>query len=407
MKLIERPLYLERLKRLKGTPDIKIITGMRRAGKSELLRSFISYLRQLERQLNEPINLIVIDFANLEFDELKSYKRLYQHVESRYIPNQSNILIIDEVQLCPQFELAINSFQNSQKYDIYLTGSNAFLLSSDLATLFTGRFIEIPVFPFSFNEYCVYYDLQPNQQNLTGHLEAYLRQGGLAGSYVYAEKTDALGYLKNVYTTLIKRDLVDKYSIRELALLDNLVEFLMDNIGNFTTANSISDLLNKQKVETNHATIGNYIKYLCNAFMFYKIKRYDIKGKKYLETNDKYYLSDVSLRYALLGTRNIDYGRVYENIVALELLRRGYDIFVGKLYQKEVDFVAMRADEKIYIQVADDIGQKTTQKRELEPLLSIRDAYPKMLLANTKHPVTTLEGVRVLDIARWLLGDEN
>lgn len=399
MKLIERPQYLNRLKCLKGTPDIKIITGIRRAGKSELMKAFAKYIKES----NPKVNLIQIDYGDLRYDNLKDYKSLFEYVEKNYKPNTQNVLMIDEVQLCEKFELAVNSFHNSKKYDIYLTGSNAFLLSSDLSTLFTGRFIEIPIFPFSFEEYCNYFEIRDNYSN---HLEDYLKKGGLAGSYLYNNKEDAVAYIKDIYISLIKRDLIDRYSIEELALLDTLTEFLMDNISNLTTANNVANILNKNNTNTNHVTIGNYIKYLCNAFMFYKVKRYDIRGKKYLETNDKYYLSDLSFRYSILGVRNMDYGRAYENIVAIELLRRGYDIYVGKLYQKEIDFVAMKSSEKIYIQVSDDISREQTLEREISPLLSIKDAYSKIILANTKHPMTIIEGIKVFDIARWLLGDE-
>ena len=400
MKIIERPLYLDRLKRLFDTPDIKIITGLRRSGKSELLRSFVNYL--IESYTD--INIIRIDFGDLKFDSLKNYKSLYDYVEKMYDDSLKNVLIVDEVQLCEKFELAINSFHNSKNYDIYLTGSNAFLLSSDLATLFTGRFIEIPVYPFSFEEYCSYFDIE---RDYSEHLQDYLVAGGLSGSYVYDNKEDRAAYINDVYKTLIKRDLIDRYNLSDEALLDNLAEFLMDNISNLTNANNISKVLNYNNIATNHVTIGNYIKYLCNAFMFYKVKRYDIKGKKYLGTNDKYYLSDLSFRYAILGVRNIDYGRAYENIVAIELLRRGYDIYVGTLYQKEIDFVAMKGDEKIYIQVSDDVSSEKTMQRELEPLLSIRDGYPKMILSNTKHPMSLIDGVKHIDIARWLMGDES
>lgn len=399
MKLIERPQYLNRLKCLKGTPDIKIITGIRRSGKSELMKAFAKYVKES----NPKVNLIQIDYGDLRYDNLKDYKSLFEYVEKNYKPNTQNVLMIDEVQLCDRFELAVNSFHNSKKYDIYLTGSNAFLLSSDLSTLFTGRFIEIPIFPFSFEEYCNYFEIRDNYSN---HLEDYLKEGGLAGSYLYNNEEDAVAYIKDIYISLIKRDLVDRYNIEELALLDTLTEFLMDNISNFTTANNVANILNKDNTKTNHVTIGNYIKYLCNAFMFYKVKRYDIRGKKYLETNDKYYLSDLSFRYSILGVRNMDYGRAYENIVAIELLRRGYDIYVGKLYQKEIDFVAMKASEKIYIQVSDDISREQTLERVLSPLLFIKDAYSKIILANTKHPMTIIEGIKVFDIARWLLGDE-
>lgn len=424
MKLIERTDYLNRLKRLKGTPDIKIITGIRRSGKSELLRAYRTHLEntysnqssklyasakhaQLPNTLqqqnnlnNQQLNIISIDFNNLNYENLKNYKSLFKYVESRYIPGAYNVLMIDEVQLCPKFELAINSLHNSNKYDIYLTGSNAFLLSSDLATLFSGRFIEIPVFPFSFAEYCEYFEVE---NNFNDALQKYLQQGGLAGSYVYANQDDAEAYIKNVYTTLVKRDLVDKYSISEVSLLDSICEFLMDNIANLTTANNVSSILKQNHIETTHITVGNYLKYLCNAFMFYKVKRYDIRGKKYLETNEKYYLADTALRYAILGTRNMDYGRAYENIVALELMRRGYSIYVGKLYQKEVDFVAIKASEKLYIQVSDNISDDSTLERELSPLKAIKDSYPKILLANTRHDSYDIEGIRVIDIAQWLL----
>ncbi|PIE78217.1 MAG: ATPase [Candidatus Delongbacteria bacterium] len=396
MKLIVRNQYMDRLKRLRGTPDIKIITGMRRSGKSELLRAYMRFLRED----SDKVNIIDVDFANLYYDELKDYKSLFNYVESCYVDGVENILLIDEVQLCDKFELAINSFHNSRKYDIYITGSNAFLLSSDLATLFTGRHINIPVFPFSFSEYCCYFNIDTNYFE---HLQAYLTQGGLAGAYLYSEEVDSISYIKDVYTTLVKRDLVDKYNINEEALLDTLVEFLMDNIANLTTVNNISNLLKKNKVDTNHVTIGNYIKYLCNAFMFYKVKRYDIRGKKYLQTNEKYYLVDLSLRYTLLGMRNMDYGRAYENIVAIELLRRGYDIYVGKLYQKEIDFVAIKNNEKIYIQVADNISEENTLERELSSLRLIRDAYPKVLLANTNHETYDIEGIKVIDISKWLM----
>ena len=395
MKIIKRKDYLDRLIRLKDTPDIKIITGLRRSGKSELVRAYMEWIRT-----TEDTNIIYVDFADLKFDDLKTYKELYNFCEGQYIDSKTNVIIVDEVQMCEKFELAINSLYNSRKYDIYITGSNAFLLSSDLSTLFTGRFIEIPVYPFSFSEYCEYYGYDSNTANV---LDSYVMNGGLSGAYVYSEKEDQALYIKDVYTTIIKRDLVDKYGIKEEALLDSLTDYMMDNISNLTSASKISNVFKQNKVETNHITIGNYIKYLCSAFMFYKVKRYDIRGKKYLETSDKYYLSDLGFRYAMLGTRNMDYGRAYENIVALELLRRGYQIYVGKLYQKEIDFVAMKQNEKLYIQVSDNISDSDTLERELSPLRAIKDAYPKILIANTKHDNYDIEGIKVLDLTNWLM----
>lgn len=395
MKIIERKEYLDRLIRLKDTPDIKIITGLRRSGKSELVRAYMELIRT-----NEDTNIIYVDFADLKFDDLKTYKELYNFCEGQYIDGKTNVIVVDEVQMCEKFELAINSLYNSRKYDIYITGSNAFLLSSDLSTLFTGRFIEIPVYPFSFAEYCEYYGYDSNTANV---LDSYVMNGGLSGAYVYSEKEDQASYIKDVYTTIIKRDLVDKYGIKEETLLDSLTDYMMDNISNLTSASKISNVFKQNKVETNHITIGNYMKYLCSAFMFYKVKRYDIRGKKYLETSDKYYLSDLGFRYAMLGTRNMDYGRAYENIVALELLRRGYEIYVGKLYQKEIDFVAMKQNEKLYIQVSDNISDSDTLERELSPLRAIKDAYPKILIANTKHDDYDIEGIKVLDLTNWLM----
>ena len=395
MKIIERKDYLDRLIRLKDTPDIKIITGLRRSGKSELVRAYMEWIRT-----NEDTNIIYVDFADLKFDDLKTYKELYNFCEGQYIDGKTNVIIVDEVQMCEKFELAINSLYNRRKYDIYITGSNAFLLSSDLSTLFTGRFIEIPVYPFSLAEYCEYYGYDSNTANV---LDSYVMNGGMAGAYVYSEKEDQASYIKDVYTTIIKRDLVDKYGIKEEALLDSLTDYMMDNISNLTSASKISNVFKQNKVETNHITIGNYMKYLCSAFMFYKVKRYDLRGKKYLETSDKYYLSDLGFRYAMLGTRNMDYGRAYENIVALELLRRGYQIYVGKLYQKEIDFVAMKQNEKLYIQVSDNISDLDTLERELSPLRAIKDAYPKILIANTKHDDYDIEGIKVLDLTNWLM----
>lgn len=399
MKTILRERYLERIKALKDTPDIKIITGIRRSGKSNLMQAYINYLKGEF----EDVNIIFIDFMDLEFEEIKEYHALHKYVEDRYDKKKQNYLFVDEVQLCPNFELAINSLYSKNKYDIYITGSNAFLLSADLATLFTGRYIEIHMFPFSFKEYCEYYSDQADKDKL---FEEYFIKGGLAGSYAYNTDLDRTTYIKEVYETIVNRDLVQKYNLPDTQVLRQLSEFLMDNISNLTSPNKVSDILTTNEVPTNHVTIGKYIKYLCNAFIFYDIKRYDIRGKKYLETSDKFYMCDTGMRYAILGSRNMDYGRVYENIVCVELLRRGYEVYVGKLYQKEIDFVAQRGSEKIYIQVSDNISNPETFEREYSPLLQIKDAYPKMIIARTKHPKYTYEGIEVYDIAEWLLGEK-
>ena len=396
MKIIPRDKYLQRIIELNGTPDIKIITGIRRSGKSKLMQAYIEYLKSHV----DNCNIIYIDFMDLAFEEIKEYHALHAYVEAQYQANKVNYLFVDEVQMCPQFELAINSLYTKEKYDIYLTGSNAFLLSADLATLFTGRYIEIHVFPFSFSEYCRYYEETKDIDQL---FEDYTIKGGLAGSYAYKTEKDRINYIKEVYETIVTRDLVQKYALPDTLVLQRLSEFLMDNVSNLTSPNTVSQLLTANNTQTNHVTIGKYIKYLCNAFVFYDVKRYDIRGRKYLESAEKFYLCDTGIRYAILGSRNMDYGRIYENMVCIELLRRGYDVYVGKLYQKEIDFVVQKGDEKIYIQVSDNITAPDTFERECRPLLQIRDAYPKMILARTRHPKYSYEGIDIYDVADWLL----
>ena len=397
MKIIERPNYMNRLINLKGTPDIKIITGVRRAGKSKLMKAYIEYISKAD----DKANIIFIDFTDLQFDDLKTYKNLNNYINIKFISGKNNYVFIDEVQLCNRFELVINSLYSSEKFDLYITGSNAFLLSADLATLFTGRYIEIHVFPFCFEEYMFYHT---EISNIDKAFNNYVREGGFAGAYPYLNERDRVQYLKDVYETIVNRDLIQKYNLSSGLVMDKLAEYLMDNISNLTSVHKVSETLNTNAIETTHVTIGKYIKYLCNAFIFYEIKRYDIKGKKYLETSNKYYLCDSGLRYAILGTRNMDYGRVYENLVYLELLRRGYEIYIGKLYEKEVDFVALNEKEKIYIQVSDNISSEDTFRREYDPLLRIKDAHPKIIIANTKHDKYSYEGIMIYDIALWLLG---
>lgn len=396
MNLIDRPEYMQRLLDLTGTPDIKIITGIRRCGKSELMKAYIRRIAEAQPEAN----IIFVDFFDLKYEALKEYHALYDYIESHYVLGKQNFVFVDEVQLCDKFELAVNSLHRSRKYDLYLTGSNAFLLSSDLTTLFTGRYVEIHVFPFSFAEYCRYYADETDTAKL---FDEYVIKGGLAGSYEYRTELDRVHYLRDVYDTIINRDLVAKYKLPDTATLEHLAEFMMDNISNLTSPNNIAETLSADVVATNHKTVGNYIRYLCDAFVFYGVRRYDIRGKKYLKTSVKYYLSDTGIRFARLGRRNLDYGRMYENIVCIELMRRGYEVYVGKLYQKEVDFVALRGDEKIYIQVSDDLSRRETFERECDPLLRIKDAYPKMILANTKHETYDYEGIKIHNLANWLL----
>ena len=394
MKLIERELYLEKIKNVIGTPDIKVITGVRRSGKSKLLESFKKYV---EESVSD-CNMIHINFNLPEYDHLLTYRALYEYVNSQYRVGRNNFVLIDEVQMCEDFEKAINGLHASEKFDIYITGSNAVLLSSDLATLFTGRTFEIKVFPFSFAEYSKYFEIPDKYEAF----DRYLLEGGMSGSYLYKDQEAKYDYIADVFDTLIVRDIRQKYNIRNMPLMNRIVDYLMDNISNLSSARSISNAITSMQDKVNHITVNTYMQYLCNAFAFYKVRRYDIKGKKYLASNDKYYLSDHTFRYAKLGTKNMDYGRVLENIVAIELLRRGYEVYVGVLYKKEIDFVAIKRNEKIYIQVADNIGDPTTLEREVSPLLQIKDAYPKMIIARTRHDEYQYEGVKIVDIADWL-----
>ena len=394
MKLIDRNDYLNKVINVIGTPDIKVITGVRRSGKSKLLEAFKRYVTDHV----ENANIIHINFNLPYYDELTEYRPLYDYINAAYKEGVDNFVLIDEIQMCNNFEKAINGLHASEKFDIYITGSNAFLLSSDLATLFTGRTFEIKVYPFSFAEYVKYF----GYTDLYAAFDKYVSEGGMAGSYVYKDREAKYDYIAEVFNTLIVRDIRKKYKIRNTALMDRLSDFLMDNISNLTSARTIADNFNSHKDKINHKTVGSYMQYLCNAFAFYKVRRYDIKGKKYLSTTEKYYLSDHSFRYAKLGTKNMDYGRVLENIVAIELLRRGYEVYVGVLYKKEVDFVAIKRDEKLYIQVSDNITDDKTFQREVSPLLSIQDAYPKMLIARTRHDAYQYEGIRIVDFSDWL-----
>jgi len=395
MKLIERPTYLQQLIDVMNTPDIKVITGIRRSGKSKLMDAFIDYVKKQ----SENNNVIRIKLNLKEFESLKNGDALYDYIDKQYSADKENLVFVDEIQLCMGFETVINSLYEEERFNIFLTGSNAFLLSSDLATLFGGRVFEISMFPFSFTEYLSYYP----QNDIDEAFDNYVSVGGMAGSYLYSNQSDARKYLANIVRTTITKDIVKKFKIENEDLLNMIADYLMDNVGNKTSIRNIANALTSNTYKTNDKTCGAYIDYLCRSFLFYPFKRYDVKGKRYLESDKKYYLADLSFRYAIIGTKNADYGHLYENIVAIELLRRGYEVYVGQLGEKEVDFVAIKDGCKTYIQVCDDMSRPETQKRELAPLLSIKDAYPKIIIARTKHPESQIEGVRIIDIARWLI----
>ena len=377
-----------------GTKDIKVITGIRRCGKSELLNTFSAYLKE-----NKDNNIIEVKLQQKQFESFLKEDVLYDYVMSKYDSSKNNYLLVDEIQLAKNFEKAINYIYEENKFDIYITGSNAFLLSSDLATLFTGRTFQIHVYPFSFKEMINYY----NYNNYNEAFDEYVKFGGFAGSYSYRNKEDKYTYISNeIYNPIIQRDIVDRYKIKNTNTIENISLYLFDNISNLTSPNSITRYLNTNHDDITYKTVASYIDYIKRSFIVYEAKRYDLKGKKYLSTDSKYYLSDHSIRYAKNGVRNLDIGRVYENIVFIELLRRGYEVYIGKLYEKEVDFVATKFDEKIYIQVSNNINDENTFNREIRPLLSIKDAYPKCIIAKTYQDEYSYEGVRIIDIVDWL-----
>lgn len=390
-----RRKYLDDIIRTIGTEDIKVITGVRRSGKSFLLDDFKKYVIENVKEAN----IISFDLSSLKYEELREYHTLNDYVEKHYVNNKRNFLFIDEVQMCKGFELALNSLHASRKYDIYITGSNAFLAGSDLATLFVGRTYTIEVYPFSFAEFMRYFNYQDRYEAF----DKYVREGGMSGSYEYQTLEDKYGYLRETYDTLIVRDIEEKHGVKNVAVMDRLSDFLMDNASKPTSTRNITNTLISSKIEASNKTIAEYVKYLCEAYAFYKVRRYDIKGKRYLTSTDKYYLSDHAFRYAKLGTKVANFGDTYENIVAIELMRRGYEVYVGAMRNSEIDFVAIKDGEKLYIQVSYLIIERETMEREVAPLINIPGGYQKLLIAGTRQSEMQYEGIRIVDIADWLL----
>lgn len=390
-----RRKYLDDIIRTIGTEDIKVITGVRRSGKSFLLDDFKKYVIENIKEAN----IISFDLSSLKYEELREYHALNDYVEKHYVNNKRNFLFIDEVQMCKGFELALNSLHASRKYDIYITGSNAFLAGSDLATLFVGRTYTIEVYPFSFAEFMRYFNYQDRYEAF----DKYVREGGMSGSYEYQTLEDKYGYLRETYDTLIVRDIEEKHGVKNVAVMDRLSDFLMDNASKPTSTRNITNTLISNKIEASNKTIAEYVKYLCEAYAFYKVRRYDIKGKRYLTSTDKYYLSDHAFRYAKLGTKVANFGDTYENIVAIELMRRGYEVYVGAMRNSEIDFVAIKDGEKLYIQVSYLIIERETMEREVAPLINIPGGYQKLLIAGTRQSEMQYEGIRIVDIADWLM----
>ena len=396
MKILDRKEYKNRLIRLQETEKIKIISGIRGAGKSELLRS---YQKWIESHL-EGANILYLDMEDAQNAELKDGPSLLSYIEMKYEEKSKNFLIVEEIQHCKNFEKAMQSVYERKMFNIYLSSSNASFLYEDKTAFWDENSIELPIFPFSLSEYLRYYERKdPSSAILLG----YLKYGGLSATFRFKFKEDKTEYIKELYNKKIKKDLRKAYGLKDSALLDSLLAYLMLHLSISTSASKISSLFKKNHLETNHITIGKYLQHLCAAFLLFKVKRYDIRKKVYLETADKYYMTDLGFRFALLEKEKTDWKGIYENLVAIEIRRRGYDIFVGKLYQKEINFVAMREKEKLYIQVTDEIEEGDKLAKALSPLRAIKDFYPKLLIANTGKDEFDVDGIRIMDLTKWLM----
>lgn len=395
--MVERKVYLDKLKKLKDKQIIKVITGVRRCGKSTLLMQFKDFL--LESGVDES-QIISINFEEVENEYLLDYHILYRYVSDRLIPGKMTYVFLDEVQAVPHFQKAVDSLFIKSNVDVYITGSNAYMLSGELATLLSGRYIEVSMLPLSFSEF---YELVGG-----GKREAwnqYFRDGGFPYTAFIEDREIKKDYLSGIYHTVLLKDIVARKRISDVALLESVVRFLFDNIGNMVSPKKISDSLTSYGRKTSSVTVENYIKSLVESFVLYRADRYDVKGKQYLKSLEKYYLVDVGLRRLLLGDKHSDIGHILENIVYLELLRRGYKVSVGKVGELEIDFVAESAGDRVYYQVAASILDEGTFQREMAPLKKIKDHYPKYIISMDEIPMGE-DGIKQLNVLDFLLSQQ-
>jgi predicted AAA+ superfamily ATPase len=400
----KRDLYLTQLINFQDKPLIKVVTGIRRCGKSTLLALFEEHL------LGSGVpaeHIIRMNFEALEFDDITTYKTLYSYIKNKITRRKAKFyLLLDEVQQVESWEKAVNSFLVDFNVDIYITGSNAYLLSSELSTLLSGRYVEIKMQPLSFKEYLDFIDFGKTD-NTWALFEDYLQYGGLPTVVELKDHPDTIApFLTGIYNTVIMKDVIQRNRVRDPALLGSVLKFIAANIGNTVSTKKISDYLTSHGRKTTSDTIDNYLKMLENAFIIYRASRYDLKGKLFLKTLEKYYMVDTGIRNQLTGLRNTDYGHVLENIVYFELLRRGFAVAIGKVGTLEIDFVATKLDEKIYYQVAATIMDQTTRDRELRPLQAITDHYQKVILTMDKTIYKDFEGIKNINIIDFLLGGE-
>ncbi len=399
----DRDLYLKQLIELKDKPLIKVISGIRRCGKSSLLTLLESHLLKEGISSNR---ILRMNFESFEFDEIKNYKDLYQYIEENLDAAQDKCyILLDEVQQVQDWEKGVNALLVDFDVDIYITGSNAYLLSSELSTLLSGRYVEIKMQPLSFKEYLAFRE-DISEEGLENAFNKYLEFGGLPAVVQLLEFPEAANaFLSGIYTTVIMKDVIQRNEVRDPALLESLIKYLASNVGSIVSYKKISDYLTSSGRKTSSMTIENYIRMLESAYIVYRARRYDLKGKQILKTLEKFYIVDTGIRNQLTGLRNTDYGHTLENVVFFELLRRGYVVNIGKNDSLEIDFVATKPKEKLYIQVSASILDDSTRNRELRPLSAIHDSYPKYILTMDRSIITDIEGIKVVNIIDFLLSE--
>lgn len=402
--MIARDLYLEQLKFYIDKPFIKIITGIRRSGKSTVL---LLLRDKLLEQGVKPGQIIYVNFESFAFSDLSTAENLYGYISSRIQEDKKNYLLLDEIQEVKDWEKCINSLMIDFQVDIYLTGSNSHLLSSELATFLAGRYVEIPVYTLSFSEYLQFRShYTKNGTSLAESFIRYLRIGGFPVIHT-GEYPEEIVYkiVYDIYSSVILRDTVQRYKIRDIELLERVIRFAIDNIGNTFSGKNVADYFKSQQRKIDINTVYNYLTALEGAFILYRVPRYDIKGKEILKTQEKYYLGDVSILYATMGFKDRLISGILENLVFLELKRRGYAVYVGKSDTREIDFVAQKQNKKIYIQVAYKLDSQATVQREFASLLSVKDQFPKYVVTMDDFWKESIEGIQHFHISDFLLAD--
>lgn len=396
---IKRKEYFDKLIGYKDKKIIKVITGVRRCGKSTLLNMFQDYLRT---QAVTDEQIIYINFEDYDFEELWDPKVLYAYLKERIVSEKMTYLILDEIQNVRDFQRVVDSFFIRDNIDIYITGSNAYMLSGELSTLLAGRFVKIEMLPFSFYEF-----VQANEmeENLERAYQKYIETSSFPYTVHLDEKNNQVReYLQGIYDTIILKDVVSRKKITDVMMLESVMRFLANNIGNPLSTKKISDTMTSDGRKINVRTVESYVSALIESYIIYQAKRFDIKGKQYLKTLEKYYLVDIGLRNILLGSRaNTDVGHILENVIYLELIRRGYDVYVGKLDQTEVDFVAKNYNGIEYYQVSASVRDEYTLERELRSLEMISDNYPKYILTLDNDPEGDFDGIRRINALDWLM----